>query len=139
MSFDTFLENWKPPVQESKPIQEPVVFKTGDILLCNWGYEANNPHFFKVIKRTEKQLVINQLINQTVSYTNDGLGGQMVIPTDQVSTWSVWRDNNSDEHKPVVLRRKIQKNTDGDECVAIASYAWAFKWKGQPAHDYNWH
>ena len=30
---------------EIKPIQE------GDILLANWGYEANNPDFVKVIKQ----------------------------------------------------------------------------------------
>ena len=143
MSFDTFLENWKPPVREPQPPQEPIILKVGDILLANWGYEANNPHFFKVIKRTSKQVVVNQLKDQTVSYTNDGMGGKMVIPTDEIATWSVWRDDHSEKNMPVILRRKIKvvnyRGNDHEECIDISSYATAYKWDGKAAHDYNWH
>jgi hypothetical protein len=140
-NFSDFLKNWTPPVKEVKPEPIPVVLVEGDILLANWGYEANNPHFFKVVKRSPKQLTVTQLKNQTVSYTNDGMGGQMVIPTNEPETWSVWRDNNYGAHKdtPVILKRKIQIDYKGNECINISSYATAFKWTGQPAHDYNWH
>jgi len=141
MSFDTFLDNWTPPVQEPKPPKQPVVLATGDILLANWGYEANNPHFFKVIKRTKTQVIINQLEDETVSYTSDGMGGKMVKPTDTVATWSVWRDNNYgvNEKSPVILRRKIKVNYEGNECIDLSNYARAYKWNGEPAHDYCWH
>lgn len=141
MSFDTFLDNWTPPAKEPKPIVVPDVIAEGDILLANWGYEANNPHFFKVIKRTAKQVTVMQLKNETVSLTHDGLGGQMVKPTDQPQTWSVWRDNNygANENAPVILKKKVHTDSEGNECISLAHYAWAFKWKGQPAHDFNWH
>jgi hypothetical protein len=141
MSFDTFLDNWTPPAKEPKPIVVPDVIAEGDILLANWGYEANNPHFFKVIKRTAKQVTVMQLKNETVSLTHDGLGGKMVKPTDQPQTWSVWRDNNygANENAPVILKKKVHTDSEGNECISLAYYAWAFKWKGQPAHDYNWH
>ena len=141
MSFDTFLNNWTPPVIEPKPKPELDVLNEGDILLANWGYEANNPHFFKVLKRTAKQVTVVQLTNRTVSYTNDGMGGKMVIPTEEPATWSVWRDNNYGSHEktPVILKRKVHISYDGNECISLSSYATAFKWKGQPAHDFNWH
>jgi hypothetical protein len=138
-NFSDFLKDWTPPVKEVKPEPIPVVLAVGDILLANWGYEANNPHFFKVIKRTKTQVTVNQLKDATVSYTNDGMGGKMVIPTDEVATWSVWRDNNSGVNEPVVLRRKVQIDYRGNECINLSSYAAAFKWTGEPAHDYNWH
>lgn len=139
MSFDTFLDNWTPPAKEPKPIVVPDVIAEGDILLANWGYEANNPHFFKVVKRTKNQVIVSQLKNETVSYTNDGMGGKMVKPTDEIATWSVWRDDNSNANAPVFLRRKVKINSEGNECIDVSSYARAYKWKGQPAHDYNWH
>jgi len=137
--FSTFLKGWTPPITEPKIEPIPNVLKEGDILLANWGYEANNPHFFKIIKRTKTQVTINQLKDATVSYTNDGMGGKMVIPTVEIATWSVWRDDNSAVNNPVVLRRKIQTDYKGNECINLSSYARAYLWDGKPAHDYNWH
>jgi hypothetical protein len=139
--FSTFLKDWTPPVKEIKPEPVPDVLKEGDILLANWGYEANNPHFFKVLKRTAKQATIMQLKNKTVSLTNDGMGGQMVMPTDEPQTFSVWRDNNygANENAPVILKRKIHTNSYPNEFILLANYAAAYLWDGKPAHDYNWH
>jgi hypothetical protein len=144
--WTTFLEivrNYETTAPEPVTPKPLAVLEVGDILLANWGYEANNPHFFKVIKRTPKQVTIVQLEVETVSYTNDGMGGKMVIPTTKPATWSVWWNNNykdgEDNTDPVTLKKKVHNNTERGEYVELAYYAYAFKWNGQPAHDYCWH
>jgi hypothetical protein len=144
--WTTFLEivskyeETAPEPQQPKPL---TVLEVGDILLTNWGYEANNPQFFKVIKRTPKQVTIMQLTVETVSLTNDGMGGKMVVPTTEPATWSVWWDKNykdgEDNTDPVTLKKKVHNHPERGEYVELAYYAYAFKWDGQPAHDYCWH
>ena len=116
--------------------------KEGDILLANWGYEANNPDFFKVLKRTDKQVTLMALKHKTVSYDNHPLGGGYVIPTDEAKTSSCWRKYQyyADEAKePVIIKKKVHSDEAGNEHIELANYAWAYLWDGQPAHDYNYH
>jgi hypothetical protein len=143
-SFLEIVRNYEYTAPEPE-VPKPYDFiEVGDILLANWGYDANNPHFFKVIKRTPKQVTIVQLTVETVSYTNDGMGGKMVMPTDVPATWSVWWNNNynADNTKntnPVTLKKKIHWHLERGQYVELAKYAFAFKWDGQAAHDFNWH
>lgn len=119
-----------------------MTIKEGDILLANWGYEANNPDFFKVLKRTDKQVILMELQNEWVSKDNHPLGGGYVIPTDKAATWSVWRKYayEADEAKePVIIKKKVHTDSEGVEHIKLAYYAWAYLWNGQPAHDYNYH
>jgi hypothetical protein len=139
--WNTFLEivrNYEYTAPETEQPKKLPSLQIGDILLANWGYDANNPHFFKVIKRTLKQVTIVQLKVETVSFTNDGMGGKMVIPTTEPATWSVWWDNNSNG-EPVTLKKKIHSDGVRGEYVKLAYYAYAFLWDGKPAHDYCWH
>lgn len=119
-----------------------IKIKEGDILLANWGYEANNPQFFKVLKRTAKQVTVMEMQSERVSNDNHYLGGGYVMPTDKPATWSVWRKWNyeADEAKePVILKKKVHTDSEGVEHIELAYYAWAYIWHGQPAHDYNYH
>ena len=139
-SFLEIVRNYEYTAPEPEAPKALLTLQVGDILLANWGYDANNPHFFKVVKRTPKQVTIVQLKAETVSYTNDGMGGKMVIPTTEPATWSVWWDNNNNDNgEPVTLKKKVHTNTQRGEYVELAYYAYAFKWDGQPAHDYCWH
>ena len=142
-SFLEIVRNYEYTAPEPEVPKALPTLQVGDILLANWGYDANNPHFFKVIKRTPKQVTIVQLTVETVSYTNDGLGGKMVVPTDVPATWSVWWNNNyrdgEDNTEPVTLKKKVHTNSERGEYVELAYYAYAFKWNGQAAHDFNWH
>lgn len=118
-----------------------MTIQEGDILLANWGYEANNPHFFKVLKRTAKQVTIMQLKETVVGYDNHPLGGTFVIPSEEPATWSVWRKYQyaADEAKePVILKKKVHQG-ENEEFIELAYYARAWKWKGTPAHDYCYH
>jgi hypothetical protein len=72
------------------------------------------------------------------------MGGKMVMPTDVPATWSVWWNNNynADNTKntnPVTLKKKIHWHLERGQYVELAKYAFAFKWDGQAAHDFNWH
>ena len=60
---------------EIKPIQE------GDILLANWGYEANNPDFVKVIKRSNSMVTLmflkNKFVESDLTDGGNGYGSQI--------------------------------------------------------------
>ena len=144
--WNTFLEivrNYETTALEPQTPKPLAVLEIGDIMLANWGYEANNPNFFKVIKRTAKQVTLMELKVETVSLTNDGMGGKMVVPTSEPKTWSVWWDKNykdgEENTEPVIIKKKIHSDNERGEYVQLAYYAYAFKWNGTPAHDYCWH
>jgi hypothetical protein len=123
-------------MSDARPISE------GDILLANWGYEANNPQFFKVLKRTAKQVTLMQMKDKRVSNDNHYLGGGYVVPTDEPATWSLWWNDNpwpDDERKPVIIKKKVHADSEGIEHIELAYYAWAFLWDYKPAHEYNYH
>lgn len=118
----------------------------GDIVLANWGYDANNPTFAKVIKRTKSQAHLMILKNQIVGHDkwDNGNGvGSYVIPSDEPATWSVFQNDDHEEGTPVIIRRKVKNSglTYGEYCKLSPTghYAYAYKWDGQPAHDYNNH
>ena len=116
--------------------------KEGDILLANWGYEANNPNYFKVLKRTAKQVILMQLKTIIVSRDNHPLGGSYVVPSAEPATHSVWFSQDLyDEgpRKPAIIKKKVHSDEAGNEHIELANYAWAYLWNGQPAHDYNYH
>ena len=141
------IDEIKARIEAEYPTEEPKPFtpiKEGDILLANWGYEGNNPDFFKIIKRTAKQVVMMLLEEEVVGHGTHPLGESYVIPTNTPATWSVWRENNygENENKPVILTKKVKVyERDGElfEYVELAYYAWAKLWNGKPAHDYCWH
>lgn len=119
--------------------------KEGDILLANWGYEANNPDFVKVIKRSGSMVTLMFLKNKFVKsdYTDCGNGyGSYVVPSDEPATWSVFANDDHVEGTPVIIRRKVKSGGYRGEYCKLSpngNYAYAHLWDGQPAHDYNNH
>ena len=80
----------------------------GDILLANWGYEANNPDFVKVIKKTKTMATLMFLKNTMVSrdaYPDANGGGCYVIPSNEPATWSCFANPGHEQGTPVVIRR----------------------------------
>ena len=51
----------------------------GDILVGIWGYEQTNASFYRVEKRTPKQVVLNRLNNVTTwaGFTGEALPGEV--------------------------------------------------------------
>ena len=97
--------------------------KAGDILVGKYGYEADIASFYKVLKRTPKQVVIVEL-EQHRCY--DGCMDWTSVPTDVTCG--------------KVLRRKVKQNWNhGGEHVSINSYQSAYVWDGHTERCYNYH
>ena len=120
----------------------------GDILVMEWGYDANNVNYFKVLRRTTTMVEIAEL-QPILNYGETGVyQGSFAIPSDVYKNWSVWskRDRvQTEEHvsgnpAPIKFRRKITTTTDGREVVWVEqSYGRAVLWNGEPRIDYNHH
>ncbi len=95
----------------------------GDVLVGKYGYEADIAEFYKVVKRTPKQVVLVEL-EQHRDY--DGLMDWVAVPCGNVAG------------KPI--RRKVKKAWRGDgEYVSISDYESAYVWDGKPESCYNYH
>ena len=144
--FDNIIKNWIPPVVEEKPKPEPQVIKKGDILVMEWGYEANNVSFLKELKRTKTMVEIAELESMTTDtkvYCGCGTD-RYVTASDVWKSWSLWanRDGGIIEHNydgPTPFRRKIKINRSQNEVVWVTEYAVAYLWDGEERLDYNHH
>jgi hypothetical protein len=118
--------------------------KEGDILVANWGYEANNVNFFKVLKRTKHFVTIAEL-DSVVADNNPGVwNGVTLMPGTTWKSWSQWADPDGqiirkDDGSPIDFRRKVLGTSDGYEYALFTSYANMYLWNGEPQLDYNWH
>ena len=108
---------------------------TGDILAANWGYDARYTDFYKVIKRTPKQVVLQQL--KDIHSNQNGYEGWDTAPSDQttggefrrgVKTFETWCEGDDGDYE-----------YQDAECVYITDWARATKWNGQPVHNFDWH
>lgn len=97
-----------------------MTIKENDILVAEFGYEANLARFYKVLKRTEKTVVLQRVEKRSVTRRNL-LDGWQTVPADEAIG------------KP--FRRKVQP--DGYVIVNSVEYAWP--WDGEPIEEYNWH
>ena len=141
-NFGAFLKDWTPPVLTEQPKPEPKTIKEGDILVAQWGYEANNVNYFKVLKRTKSFIEFAELQGQKQPGDTGIYMGSYVVPSDTYKGWSVWaKDPNarSEDGAPIVIKRKVVIGYNGDECVKLEYYATAHIWDGNPQVDYNHH
>lgn len=144
--FNTWVQNWTPPAKQEVVEPEITPIAEGDILLANWGYDANNPTFVKVLKRSGTFATLAILRNTSIGSDNTDGGngyGHYVIPTDEISTWSCFANDDHQQGEPVIIRRKIK---DGGKNYGeyvklpkVGHFAYAYKWDNRPAHDYNNH
>ena len=90
------------------------ILKENDILSGLWGYEQTNASFFKVVKRTAKQVVLVQL--ETV-----------------VKSWDKYMCGFAEPgaEKPGTERRYKVHNWNGQECCFAEHHALRL-WDGQP-------
>jgi len=119
--------------------------KEGDILVAQWGYEANNVNYFKVLKRTKRFVEIAELTVDTKPGDTGIYMGVFAIPGSKWKHYSLWADRESwnmserEDGKPIKFRRMVKPYRDGSEYIELSNYAWAFVWNGEPQVDYNHH
>lgn len=97
-----------------------MTIKENDILVAEFGYEANLARFYKVLRRTEKTVVLQRVEKRRISGGNF-LDGWQTVPTGEAIG------------KP--FRRKVQP----DGCVIVSSVEYAWPWDGESVEEYNWH
>jgi len=145
-TFESFLNNWIPPVLETQTeVKNPITIKEGDILVAQWGYEANNVNYFKVLKRTKTFVEVAELNAEYVPGDTGIYDGRYVQPGTTWKHYSLWADRDSssasrrDDGQPIVFRRKVKTHSDGGEYVNLCEYAHMNLWNGRPQIDYNHH
>lgn len=135
-------------LREMNQPKVPTVIEVGTILCCQWGYEANNVDFYKVTKRTNKQITLVELEAELIKYDeNCGCmnGDKWVAPSTKLKLKTERIYNPITEKLEVIsssiitLRRKIRIDYKDSECVNIESYSTARIWDGKPVLDYNHH
>ena len=144
-TMEQFIANWTPPIKEPVEPKTRQVIKEGDILVAQWGYEANNVNYFKVLKRTAKFVVVAELNTEYVSGETGIYDGVYVQPGTTWKNWSLWADRDAvtrertTDGQPITMRRKVQSYPNQDEYALLCSYAHMYLWNGQPQVDYNHH
>jgi hypothetical protein len=112
----------------------------GDILVAQWGYEANNVNYFKVLKRTKTFVEVAEVEAEYVPGDTGIYDGRYVQPSNTFKNWSLWNDGTRvDNGQPLVLRRKVKTHRDGGEYANLCEYAHMNIWNGRPQVDYNHH
>lgn len=146
-TFEEIIANWIPPVAEVKAEVEktPKLIKVGDILVAQWGYEANNVNFFKVLKRTKRFVEVAELNAEYVPGDTGIYDGRYVQPGTTWKNYSLWADreawdlNRREDGEPIKFRRMVKPYGNGDEYALLCEYAHMNLWDGKPKVDYNHH
>jgi hypothetical protein len=144
-TFADFLKNWIPPVIEEPAPKEIRTIKEGDILVAQWGYEANNVNYFKVLKRTAKFVEVAELNAEYVPGDTGIYDGRYVQPGTTWKNYSLWADRESwnfserQDGEPIKFRRMVKQYRDGGEYALLTDYADMHLWNGKPQVDYNHH
>jgi hypothetical protein len=97
--------------------------KVGDILVSQWGYEANIATFAKVIAVTAKSVKLIGL-GQTRTYSSQ-------------SDWLSQPDLAKTNHK--VMTRRFNPSGHYGYSVKDSSFSTFFPWDGKPVACYNYH
>lgn len=103
----------------------------GTILVGSYGYDASLSHFYKVKKRTAKQVVLVEM--RTREFDHKGFDGWMIEPTDEETGYTLRR-----KVKEMSPREWLEEN-EPSEYVDIEDYMRAYPWDGKPRHNYCWH
>lgn len=117
----------------------------GDILVAQWGYEANNVNYFKVLKRTKNFVEVAEVEAEYVVGDTGIYMGRYVQPSNTFKNWSLWADRNTvaqnedNAGQPIKFRRMVKQHADGGEYALLCSYAHMNIWNGRPQVDYNHH
>jgi hypothetical protein len=146
-TFEEIIANWIPPVAEVKAEVEnsPKLIKVGDILVAQWGYDANNVNFFKVLKRTKRFVEVAELVAEYISGDTGVYMGRFVQPGKPWKNYSLWADRESssmskrEDGEPIKFRRMVKAHSNGDEYALLCEYAHMNLWDGKPKVDYNHH
>ncbi|NQS89665.1 hypothetical protein HQ584_07755 [Patescibacteria group bacterium] len=96
--------------------------KVGDTFVCRWGHIDQIVDFYKVIKATDKTVVIKKLKNKVVKKLrrNGPAGSNLVRPG------KGFKEGNNPE-----MRKRIQD----DGSLRITGYSYARKWDGKPVEE----
>lgn len=145
-TFVDFLKHYTPPVILKPEPQEPRTIKEGDILVAQWGYDANNVNYFKVLKRTRRFVEVAELNTEYVPGDTGVYDGRFVKPGTTWKNYSLWADRESStfsqrqDGEPIKFRRMVKThNLAGDEFALLCEYTNMYLWDGKPKVDYNHH
>lgn len=144
-TFEEIIANWIPPITQPETQPEPKIIKVGDILVAQWGYEANNVNYFKVLKRTKHFVEVAELNSEYVAGDTGIYDGRYVIPSTTWKNYSLWADREAwdmgrrDDGLPIIFRRKIKTGRHNNEYANLTEYANMYLWNGEPCVDYNHH
>ena len=80
-----------------KTIKQTKTFEVGQIAYCNGGCTMQLPTFYKVVKRTDKTVWLQEIANQLIEHDGYGQRGRKIpvdIPTGAVFNKRVknWKD-----------------------------------------------
>ncbi len=90
----------------------------GDIFYSSWGYDQTNCDFYQVLSVTASFARLRLLKNEQTE--GDDWTGKVAPLKDQFAEGAA------------IIRRKIQRLSDGQAAFAITSFASAFPWDGAP-------
>jgi hypothetical protein len=144
--FGDFLKNYTPPVIAESAPQEIRTIKEGDILVAQWGYDANNVNYFQVLRRTKRFVEVAELNTEYVPGETGIFDGRFVKPGTTWKNYSLWADRESynyserQDGQPIKFRRMVKEHTlAGDEYALLCEYTNMYLWDGKPKVDYNHH
>jgi hypothetical protein len=104
--------------QTSNALSTQTLIAVGNIFHASWGYDQTNCDFYQVLTATAHFATLRRLRNEIVE--GDGWTGK-AVPC---------KNAFADHEQPI--RRKIQRLRDGSPVFAIARYANAYPWDGEP-------
>lgn len=97
------------------------MFEVNDILVSKFGYNCTLVTFYKVLRKTKsgKTVTLTRLNNKVVDDDGYGQAG-FVIP--------------GDKYKEILPPKRITITNDGEGCVKIDNYEFAYKWDNEPVY-----
>lgn len=87
-------------------------FNDGDILCEMWGYDMTIYTFYRVMKTTKTQVVLQQLVKETVS--SEGAFTPVVVPTKEID------------------KREEPFRVKAHDTWVKTRHGYAYKWDGKP-------
>ena len=136
--LDTISNNnevikWKEERKQKE--QQPHTLKIGDILYCSWGYDQTQVDYFKVKEILGKTKI--KIVGLGTSLACDGYHDK-ATPSDEIGNhWTRKQYFCKIENKWKTKNIELVKFARSNNSVKISSFAYAYKWDGQPKHSTN--
>lgn len=118
MNNNKELRKAKRKAEQNKEIEK---IKVGDVFVANWGYEANNVNFYKILGIKGTRLIMREMVQVCVKAENES-----------------WDYTGHYFPKDEFVGEEFSRKFNGYG-VKINSYMYAGLWNGKPVRTYNAH